>query len=270
MPHIKLAFIGAGRMATAIVHGILQEGIFEAPQIGCMCGNDGTGAELAKKSGIRYIPETEKLLLKNQIVVLACKPQQLDDLLGKMDHLTEGSLIISILAGARIKKLAKVFPNARNIVRSMPNTPGQIGAGVTVFSPQKPLESQDLLAVESILSSLGMFMELPEDQLDAVTAVSGSGPAYLFEFAIAMRKAAVNAGLSEEVAGTLTRETIFGAAKLMENSWMKPEELRDAVTSPGGTTEAALNAMMSERPNLHRLLDNAVSAAKKRSIELSK
>lgn len=269
MPRIRLALIGAGKMASAIVHGILEEGIFRPADIGCLCGNDNSGPELAKQTGIRYIPDPEKLLEEGQLVLLACKPQQIAELPEAYARLTQNSLLLSILAGVRLEKLASRFPKARNIVRAMPNTPGQIRAGVTVFSPLKSLEGQDLLAIESILSALGIFMELPEEQLDAVTAVSGSGPAYVFEFTIALRNAAIEAGLTENVAATLARETVYGAAKLMETSWMKPEELRDAVTSRGGTTEAALNALSKDKPTLQAIVSRAVSAAKKRSEELS-
>ena len=159
---------------------------------------------------------------------------------------------------------------ARNIIRCMPNTPGQIGAGVTAFSPLKELEPIDLLGIEAILASLGVFLEVPEDQLDAVTAVSGSGPAYVFEFAIALREAAESVGLPRKVAELLARETLFGSAKLMEESWKTPEDLKESVTSPGGTTEAAFHAIEAQHVNLRRLLEKAVMAAKDRSIQLSK
>ena len=123
--------------------------------------------------------------------------------------------------------------------------------------------------MESILSSLGVFLEVPEEQIDAVTAVSGSGPAYVFEFAIAFREAAESAGLPENVAKILTRETLFGAAKLMEESWKSPEELKESVISAGGTTEAAFAAIEAQHVNLRQLLERAVHAAKARSIELS-
>ncbi len=266
----QLAFIGAGKMASAIVGGVLNKGIYQPSAIACLCGGDGTGADLAKRTGITHIPSAEKLLNKGQIVVLACKPQQINELPPELKDLTEGSLILSILAGVRLKKLQTTFPKARNIVRCMPNTPGQIGAGVTAYAPLSPLTHEDTQAIEGILSSLGVFMAVEEHHLDAVTAVSGSGPAYLFEFTLAFKAAAIAAGLPENIADTLVRETIIGSAKLMESSSQSPVELRNSVTSKGGTTEAALKTFAEHQGNLHSLVSHAVLSAKNRSIELAK
>ena len=269
MNEIKIAFIGAGKMASAMVEGVLKQHIFEKEQIACVCGNDDTGKILSEKTGIRHESEYNQLLTTGQIVVLACKPQSLGTLPAELESLTQDSLILSILAGVRLSSLSKRFPKARNLVRCMPNAPGQIGAGITAFAPLKTLDPTDLISVETFLSSLGVFLEIPEEHIDAVTAVSGSGPAYVFEFAIALREAAESAGLPENVAKKLAHETLFGAAKLMEQSSQSPEELKASVISAGGTTEAAFTAIEAEQVNLRRLLEKAVLAAKSRSIELS-
>jgi pyrroline-5-carboxylate reductase len=255
-------------MASAMVRGLLDRQVFAPGQIGCTSGNDDTGVKLAAQSGIHYEPDVAQLLRPADIVVLACKPQQLAALDASVTTLTQGKLLLSILAGTPLVKLAGRFPGARNIVRSMPNTPGQIGAGITAFSPLTPLPPADQATVENILGSLGAVLELPETDIDAVTAVSGSGPAYLFEFTAAFREAAIATGLKPDVAEKLVRETVRGAAKLMELTGEDPEKLRDAVTSPGGTTEAALKVLKAA--NFRKTFTEAVAAAQRRSLELAK
>jgi len=265
---IQVAFIGAGKMASAMVRGLLSRQVYSPAQIGCTCGSDPSGPELAAKTGIIYAPEPEALLRTADIVVLACKPQQLATLDAAYVKQTEGKLLLSILAGTPLAKLAGKLPHARNIVRAMPNTPGQIGAGVTGWSARVALTEKDRSAVENILGSLGLVLEVPEADIDAVTAVSGSGPAYLFEFAAAFRAAAMATGLPPATAEKLALETIRGSALLLEKSGEDPEKLRDAVTSPGGTTEAALKVFKAA--NFRQTFLEAVAAARRRSEELAK
>jgi pyrroline-5-carboxylate reductase len=265
---IEVAFLGAGKMASAMVRGLLAHKLYQPAQIGCTCGNDPTGPELAKKTGIVYEAEPAKLLGGAKVVVLACKPQQLAALDASYTALTQGKLVLSILAGTPLAKLAGRFPQARNLVRAMPNTPGQIGAGITAYCARNDLSSPDRTTVEGILGSLGVVLAVPEGDIDAVTAVSGSGPAYLFEFAAAFRAAAAATGLPPLLAEKLALATILGSAKLLESTGEDPEKLRDAVTSPGGTTEAALKVLRAG--GLRPLLAEAVDAARRRSIELAK
>ena len=264
----QVAFIGAGKMASAMVHGLLARQLYAPGQIGCTCGGDPTGPALAAQTGIAYTADPAQLLRAADIVVLACKPQQLATLDAAYAKETQGKLLLSILAGTPLAKLAAKFPGARNLVRAMPNTPGQIGAGITAWAARATLAAADRAAVENILGSLGLVLEVPESDLDAVTAVSGSGPAYLFEFAAAFRAAALATGLPPATAEKLARETVRGAAKLLESSGEDPEKLRDAVTSPGGTTEAALKVLRAG--NFRQMFADAVAAAKRRSEELAK
>jgi pyrroline-5-carboxylate reductase len=265
---INVAFIGAGKMASAMVRGLLGRRLYTLDQIGCTCGNDPSGQLLASQTGIHYEPGPETLLPEADVVVLACKPQQLAALDASYAALAEGKLIISILAGTPLAKLESRFFEARNLVRAMPNLPGQIGAGITAYCARTPLSPADRQTVENILGSLGAVLELPEEDLDPVTAVSGSGPAYLFEFISALREAAIATGLKPEVAEKLVDETVRGAAKLMELTREHPDKLRDAVTSPGGTTEAALKVL--EAGDFRELIKNAVAAAHRRAQELAK
>ncbi|MES1166501.1 MAG: pyrroline-5-carboxylate reductase dimerization domain-containing protein, partial [Pseudomonadota bacterium] len=157
---------------------------------------------------------------------------------------------------------------ARNVVRAMPNTPGQIGAGITAWSASQPLGETDRGIVDTLLGALGKIVEVDEAQLDAVTALSGSGPAYVFEFAAALRDAGEAAGLSRSASYQLAVETLLGSAKLMAQSSATAEELRAQVTSPNGTTFAGLPRM--EVRDFRGLVRDTVLAAKARSEELSK
>lgn len=264
---VKIVFIGAGRMASAIVRGLLEKEHYTADQIACTCGDDPTGPALADTTGIHYFPEITAALYETETVVLACKPQQFALIDPALADAASGKLILSILAGTPLERLHEKFAHARNIVRTMPNTPGQIGAGVTAFAPLRELSAKDSAIVENTLSSLGNFHQVEEADLDAVTALSGSGPAYVFEFAAALREAGVNAGLPGELAESLSIDTVLGAAMLLAEGESSAEELRNAVTSPGGTTAAALKVL--EEARFRELINRAVSAAKNRSVELA-
>ena len=182
--------------------------------------------------------------------------------------LTAGKLVLSVLAGKKIASLARVFPRARNLVRTMPNTPGQIGAGITGWCVRDPLTAADRATVETLLGALGQSVEVAEPQMDAVTGVSGSGPAYVFEFAAALRDAGVAAGLEPATAQKLAVETLLGAARLLARKNIEPETLRNQVTSPNGTTFAGLQRMAAR--DFRGLIRETVLAATARSEELSR
>lgn len=254
-------------MASAIVHSLLEKEHYRPEEIACTCGDDPTGPALAQATGIQYFPDITNALYETDTILLACKPQEFDSIGQNLADAAGGKLVLSILAGTPIARLSNKFANARNIVRTMPNTPGQIGAGVTAFAPLRELSDKDQAIVENTLSSLGNFHEVDEEDLDAVTALSGSGPAYVFEFAAALRDAGVNAGLSPELAESLSIDTLLGAAMLLAESNDSPENLRNAVTSPGGTSAAALQVLADS--GFRDLIDRAVAAAKTRSTELA-
>ncbi len=255
-------------MASAIVRGLLEKEHYAPAEIACTCGDDPTGPALAESTGIQYLADITSALYEAEALVLACKPQQFAGLSPELAEAARGKLVLSILAGTPISRLSETFHHARNIVRTMPNTPGQIGAGVTAFTPLRELSDKDSQIVENTLSSLGNYHEVDEVDLDAVTALSGSGPAYVFEFAAALRDAGVKAGLDEALADALSVDTLLGAAMLLADSEERPEALRDAVTSPGGTTAAALQVF--EDGGFRELIQQALSAAKTRSLELAK
>lgn len=265
----KISFIGAGKMVSAIVKSLLQSNAFQANEISCCSANDGTSEALSKETGItRYENVTELLDAKSDLLVLGCKPQQISELPKDTSKSSNGMLILSIMAGITLSRLKNTFPLARNIVRSMPNTPGQIGSGITGFLFANQPSDNDRETIYKVLSSLGDVKQVGEEiDIDRVTAISGSGPAYIFEFTCALEEAAIKLGLSPDLAKDLAIQTVIGAAKLMEKSTFHPEELRKQVTSPNGTTQAALESFTNDQ--LREIVAKATQAAHDRSIELS-
>ena len=255
-------------MASAIVRGLIEKEHYLPEEIGCSCGGGSSGLKLEEQTGIQFLSDPTEALYEAEAVVLACKPQQFAKIDATLANAAKGKLVLSVLAGTTLARLSETFASARNVVRTMPNTPGQIGAGVTAFAPLRELTEKDRAIVENALSSLGNFHEVDEADLDAVTALSGSGPAYVFEFAAALREAGMNCGLDEGLADALAIDTLLGAAMLLAESESTPEELRDAVTSPNGTTAAALNVL--HEGDLRGLVNKALAAAKARSLELAR
>ena len=263
-----IAFLGSGNMATAFAEGLLAKNAVTQSALRCFSASGKSAAALAEKTGILQTRSLVELLAGADTLVVAFKPQHLATADPALANLTDGKLVLSVLAGKKISSLQRVFPQARNIVRTMPNTPGQIGAGITGWCVTAPLSATDRATVETILGALGKAVEVSEAQMDAVTGVSGSGPAYVFEFAAALRDAGVTAGLAPETAQTLAVETLLGAARLLARKNIEPETLRNQVTSPNGTTFAGLQRMAAR--DFRGVVREAVLAAKARSEELSK
>jgi len=265
----RIAFVGAGKMVSAIVKSLLNSNLFNKEDISCCSANDGTSDTLSESTGIQKKEDIFDLLSSNpDVLVLGCKPQQINELPNEIRQLTDRTLILSIMAGIPLSRLSESFPKARNIVRSMPNTPGQIGSGISAFLFSQKPKDDDRRLIESILESLGVVKEVSEElDIDRVTAISGSGPAYIFEFTCALQQAGKEIGLSDEYSNEFAKQTVIGAAKLMEQSSFNPEELRNQVTSPNGTTQAALESLSANQ--FRKIISEAARAAKSRSIELS-
>jgi len=263
----KIAFLGAGNMASAMVEGLIAKGACPPGAIACMGGSGPTAAALSSRTGIRLARSLDDLMAGAGTLVVAFKPAHLAGADPRLGPLSAGRLVISILAGKTIASLSRAFPSARNIVRSMPNTPGQIGAGMTGWCSRAPLAAADRAAIDQVFGALGRSVELPEGQMDAFTALSGSGPAYVFEFAAALREAGAAAGLERGAAAAIATETLLGASRLLASRGADPEALRDQVTSPNGVTAAALRRL-SERDFRGMVLE-CVLAAKARAEELS-
>lgn len=265
----SLVLVGAGKMGGALLEGWLSVGLDPsgaaildpkpAPEIEALCG----------RHGIALNPPTASLQ-PPQAVVLAIKPQSLDEAASMIDRLIgPETLIVSILAGKTIRDLRRRVPHARAVVRAMPNLPASIRRGATgAFANSEASEPQKAMA-HALLASVGSVEWLgSEALLNAVTAVSGSGPAYVFFLTECLARSGEDAGLPADLAARLARATVVGAAQLLAQSDQPPEQLRRNVTSPGGTTAAALDVLMAA-PGLDPLMRAAVSAAKRRSEELS-
>lgn len=254
-------------MAAAIVKGLVN-GSYPPSSIGCVSGSGTTAKALSDETGITVFDSVDSLAQEASVWVLALKPYQLSDLPDSLAELSKGKLILSVLAGIPLEKLQKHFPKARNWVRTMPNTPSQIGKGVTGVSYALSPSAEDQSMIGCMLSAVGSVITIDEMHMDALTSVSGSGVAYIFEWASAMMESAIAQGLPPEIASALTLETFTGASALMAaQPNTHPDTLRDAVVSKGGTTEAALNVF--SKNNTRGIIDEAMRAAAQRSKELS-
>jgi len=263
----KLAFLGAGNMASAMVDGLLAQGTVIPSDLLCLGGKGQTAATLANRTGIGLAAGLGELTRGADVLVIAFKPQQLAAADPQLATLTDGKLVISVLAGKRLARLATTFPSARNLVWAMPNTPARIGAGMTAWCSRAPLSPTDRTTVEGLLAALGHAVEVDEALMDVAAAVSASGPAFLFEFAAALRDGGVAGGLPPGTAKTLAVETVLGAARLLAHTGTDPEELRRQVTSPKGMTLAGLERMAAR--DFRGLMKETILAAKARSEEMS-
>lgn len=255
-------------MAGAMVRGLLRSRTCQPADIAVLGGAGVSAAALAKDTGVRLATSPADLLAGADAVVLACKPQQFLGLDAAFAAHAQGKLILSVLAGTRLATLGGFFAGARNVARAMPNTPGAVGQGITARCSAQPLSSGDAALIAAILSGLGQTIELPEDMFDAVTAVSGSGPGFFFEYVAAYEQAAVALGFTPAQASLLVRQTFGGSLALLAATGETPEALRIQVTSPGGTTKAGLDAL--EAGKFREVVASALLAARKRGEELGK
>jgi len=232
-------------------------------------GGAGVSAQkLSQETGVRLAISAADLMQGADAVVVACKPQVFLTLDPSFGPPAAGKLVVSVLAGTRCERLAGFFAGARAIARAMPNTPGAVGQGITALCSARPLSPPDAAIVSAILSGLGATVEVPESMFDAVTAVSGSGPGFFFEYVAAYEQAAVGLGFTPEQAKVLVRQTFSGSLGLLAATGETPENLRNQVTSPGGTTKAGLDALAAA--NFRQVVASALLAAHARGEELGK
>lgn len=263
----RIGFIGAGNMTEALVHGLLKGGLTDAGHLWATDTNPERCALMRDRYGIRSGAANREAAAGSEILVLAVEPQVLDDVLDDLSSVVGGAtLVISAAAGYPIARVAGRLKGARRIVRTMPNTPSSVLAGVTAFSPNAETTDADLDTVRAIFGSVGNVVQVEERLLDAVTGLSGSGPAYVYLALEALADGGVKAGLSRSVSETLAAHTLLGAARMVLETGEHPGALKDRVTSPGGTTMAGLHEL--ERGRLRATLISAVEAATKRSQDL--
>ncbi len=262
-----LAFIGSGMMAEAMITGLVRQQLIDPQRVVAAGPRAERGRELADLYGVRWTTDNEEAAEEGEVVILSVKPQVLKTVIPQVrGHLRRQNLVISIVAGAPLRLLADGMAHA-SVVRAMPNTPGQIGRGITVWIAAAEVGPAEVEKARSILGALGEEILVDdEDYLDMATALSGTGPAYVFLFMEAMIDAGVHLGFSRRVATQLVMQTMAGAVAYARQSDLHVAELRNQVTSPGGTSAEALYHL--EKGGLRTVVSRAIWAAYQRSVSL--
>jgi len=263
----KIAFLGTGNMAEALVKGLLRSGVATKDEIVCAEPREARRQEIAERYGVKVTADNRAAAEEAGIVLLSVKPQTMNTLLEEIapaiDH---RKLVVSIAAGISIGGIAAKLGGGVRIVRTMPNTPALVGAGATALARGSHATDADLEEAKRLFEAVGIAHVVEEHHLDAVTGLSGSGPAYVFIAIEALADGGVKVGLARPVALALAAQTVLGAAKLVIETGDHPGRLKDQVTSPGGTAIAGIHAL--ELAGLRAALIGAVEAATKRSHEL--
>lgn len=269
-----IAMLGAGSMGRAILSGLLAPGVSVAGGVRVTNRSAARAAELADTAGVTAFatdddPEANGRAVEGAgIVIVAVKPAMVPDLLREIaSSLTPGAVVVSVAAGVTIATFESLLPDSVSVVRSMPNTPAVVGKAVTGISAGTRTEPEDLALVRSLFETVGQVVEVPESQLDALSTISGSGPAYVFLLIEALTDAAVAKGFTPEQAAILVNGTFLGASELLAASDDDPAELRRRVTSPKGTTERAIAVL--QEADLPALFTRATDAALARARELA-
>ncbi len=267
VPH-KLAIIGAGNMAEAIARAVLSAGVFKPDEIVAADVSVQRRELFERELRVRCVEHASEAVGTAMIVLLAVKPQHMDQVLRSIQPVLEPDVLaISIAAGVPIEFIERrLAPKPIRVIRTMPNTPMLVGAGMVAMAPGTRATKADLDQARRLFEPAAAVIEVSEDKLDAVTALSGSGPAYLFYLVEQMIRAGVEMGLNENEATTLTVRTAIGSGKMLEALHESPPELRRLVTSPGGTTEAAINHM--QHRHLDQIIIDAIKDAQRRGREL--
>jgi len=279
--HHKIGFIGAGNMGQAMIGALIQSGCAAPSALFINDVSQTRTEEIRKAYGVNVLPDNAAIIQTCDIVIFAVKPQSLDALLAGLaaEDIPAASsgrkIFISIAAGTPIKKFEKYLYASLNlekqkdnpILRAMPNTPALVLSGMSGLCANDNATADDIEIASTILRAMGKVIHCRESDMDAITAMSGSGPAYCFYVVEAMIDAGISLGLSAEDTAELTLSTLKGALDLLENQKIPPQDLRQKVTSPGGTTEAAIAVLESR--SVKQAFCEAISAAARRSRELS-
>lgn len=264
----KITFIGPGVMAEAMIAGLIRQELAKPENILASGPRENRGQELREKYGIHATTDNAEAASDADVVVLSVKPQRLTEVLTGLHKIHSDALVLSIVAGATIQKISKTLKH-KAVVRSMPNTPGQIGEGITVWTASKDTSEEQQEMARQILGALGdeVFVE-DEYYMDMATALSGSGPAYVFLFTEALIDAGVHMGFPRRIAEQLVLKTIRGSVDYYYQAERHPATLRNQVTSPGGTSAEALYYL--EKAGFRTAISRAIWAAYQRSLELGK
>jgi pyrroline-5-carboxylate reductase len=265
----KIGFIGAGKMGSALMQGIIKAGIVKPENLGASDVYEPFLNELKAKMGINVSTDNAVIARASDVLILAVKPQTLGSVLENLKtYITADKLIISIAAGVPLATYENALPEGTRIVRVMPNIAATVSEAASGISPGKNATPEDLKIALEIFSAVGTAIQVPESLMDAVTGLSGSGPAFIFPVIEAMADGAVLEGMDRKSALTLAAQTVLGAAKMALETGLHPGELKDMVTSPAGTTIQGVHAL--EEAGIRAAFMNAVIRASERSKELGK
>jgi len=262
----RIGLIGAGRMATALGQGLVRAGLVSPENLTASDPSPEARARFADATGARAVEDNRAVAAAADVLVLAVKPRDLPPVMAQLRGTVDKTLVVSIIAGARLATLADGLGAGVRLARVMPNNPCLVGQGASGFCLGPGATAADRETVEQILGAVGLAVEVDESLLDAVTGLSGSGPAFAYLVIEALADGGVRMGLPPDVATRLAAQTLRGAGEMVLVTGQQPEALRDQVTSPGGTTLAGLKTL--EAAGVRAALSAAVEAATNRSIEL--
>ncbi len=266
---LAVSLVGAGAMGGALLKGWLQSGAIECRRSAVFdpAPNDAI-TTLCAEHGLALNPPIDTI--NADVVVIAVKPQKANDVLPQYAKLAMNAIVISVMAGKSITNISNTLGGASRVARTMPNLPAAMGKGMTGLFAPTMIDGEGRATIQSLMSAAGETVWVDtEEHIDFVTAISGSGPAYYFLMTEALAEAGEALGLKKEVAAKLALQTLIGAGVLMDIETRSPEEMRKAVTSPGGTTEAALSVLEGTGSELRELIKKAVAAAAKRADALT-
>ncbi len=267
LANVRIAFVGAGNMAESMVAGLLHGNLVQPAQVVASDIVPSRLNRLKQIYGVTTTGSNRDAIAGAQVIVLAVEPQVLDDVLADLAPVVDPSVVIvSVAAGYPITRIARHLTGSTRIVRAMPNMPSTIRQGVTALTYKTGLSEEDAALARVLFESVGKVVEVAERQMDVVTGLSGSGPAYVYVMIEALADGGVKMGLPRETAQLLAAQTVAGAARLVVDSQVHPAILKDRVASPGGTTIAGLHAL--EQGHFRATIVSAVEAASVRSGEL--
>jgi pyrroline-5-carboxylate reductase len=262
----KLAFIGTGKMGEALVKGVLKSGLLTAKDIIVSDKNHQRLSYVSKQYKVDAASSNQLVVREAEYILLSVKPQDIDRVLTEISSLADEHLLISIAAGVRIDHIQKFLGYNQPVARIMPNAPALVGSSISAICYSSKVSQSQAQFTKDLFTSVGEVVEIEEDLMNQVTAVSGSGPAYFYYFVEALARAGEEVGLPFDVAKKLSIATMSGAAKMLSETGLEINELIGAVKSKGGTTEAALNIF--EENNISDIIQDAVKAASQRAFEL--
>ena len=272
MDNLRVCFLGTGSMGSAVLRGLIDSG-HPVELISATTKSEKSAVSLRAMGvsalSVEQSPDANALLSGDaDVVVLGVKPYQIVDVLTEIaEELPKNSVVISMAGGIELKSMASALPQHKNLIRSMPNTPAMVGQAVTGLAPHSTASADALDAAQWLFSSVGEVVKVEEQQINALSAISGSGPAWIYYIIEQWEKVAISKGFTQEQAETLVRSTLFGSAALLADSGEEPSVLRKNVTSPGGTTERIIATL--DEANLEKLFSSALDAAVNRANEIA-